>query len=41
VSHLLDMLEGDADRLIKVTVTWEHTTKNGNWYSPTLTFLGV
>lgn len=41
VSYLLDLLNSDTDRLIKVTVEWEHTTKNGNWYSPTLTFLGA
>lgn len=41
VSHLLATLDNSEDRLIEVTVKWEHTTKNGNWYSPTLKFLGA
>ena len=40
ISALLETLDNESDRLIRVTVEWEHTTKNGNWYSPTVKFLG-
>ena len=41
VSALLETLDNDSDRLIRVTVEWEHSTKSGNWYSPNVTFLGT
>lgn len=39
VTSLLDAMS-EKDRLVKITVEWEHITKNGNYTTPKIVFVG-